>query len=131
MKQPLEVLDLYPPHDYTLHGVFASRAERNPQRPFILFEGRTWSWAAFSEKARRIAHLLLDRGVRKGDRVGVIGRNSDGHVLMLSAIARIGAIMVPVNPDFGVQEARYVLHHAEVTGLVASSDTFTVARDAC
>ena len=63
--------------------------------------------------------------------MGVIGRNSDGHVLMLFAIARIGAIMVPVNPDFGVQEARYVLHHAEVSGVVTSGDTLTVARDAC
>ena len=65
MKQPLEVLNLYPPHDYTLHGAFASRAARNPQRPFILFEGRTWTWQAFSEKARKIACLLLERGVKK------------------------------------------------------------------
>ena len=33
---------------------------------------------------------------------------------MLFALARIGAIMVPVNPEFGVEEARYVLQHAQV-----------------
>ena len=60
-----------------------------------------------------------------------MGRNSDGHVLMLFALARIGAIMVPVNPEFGVEEARYVLHHAEVSGVVASADTLEVARAAC
>ena len=47
MKEPLEVLNLYPPHDYTLQGAFASRASRGPERPFILFEGRAWSWKAF------------------------------------------------------------------------------------
>ena len=52
-----------------------------------------------------------------------MARNSDGHVLMLFALARIGAIMVPVNPEFGVEEARYVLHHAEVSGVVASAET--------
>jgi crotonobetaine/carnitine-CoA ligase len=131
MKNPLEVLNLYPPHDYTLHGAFASRAQRDPQRAFMLFEGRTWTWDGAARIVERIASLLIARGVSKGDRVGVIGRNSDCHVLMLLAAARIGAIMVPVNPEFGVEEARYVLHHAEVSGVVASSETLSVARAAC
>ena len=75
--------------------------------------------------------MLLDRGIRKGDRVAVIGRNSAGHVIMLFALARIGAIMVPVNPEFGVEEARYVLHHAEVSGVVADAEALPVARTAC
>ena len=44
-----------------------------------------------------------------------------GHVLTLFAAARLGAIMVPVNPDFGVEEARYVLTNAEVSGVIASA----------
>src|SRR3954465_11981505 len=131
MKQPLEVLHLYPPHDYTLHGAFASRASRDDQRPFIYFGERTWTWRSFDGVVTAVAWLLLERGVRRGDRVGVSGRNSDGHVLMLFALARIGAIMVPINPEFGVEEARYVLHHAEVSGVVASVETLDVVRQAC
>src|SRR5688572_20711955 len=130
MKKPLEVLDLYAPHDYTLHGAFASRAARGADRPFILHGDTTWSWQAFDEEARKVASLLIDRGIGKGDRVAVMGRNSDGHVLMLFALARIGAIMVPVNPEFGIEEARYVLHHAEVSGVVASSEALGIARAA-
>ena len=131
MKQPLEVLELYPPHDYTLHGVLASRAARDAERPFIWFGERTWTWRAFQHEVDKIARLLLSRGIVKGDRVGVSGRNSDGHPLMLFALARVGAIMVPINPEFGVEEARYVLHHAEVSGVVASADTLAVVREAC
>ncbi|MGZ5138411.1 MAG: AMP-binding protein [Burkholderiales bacterium] len=131
MKKPLEVLKTYQQHDYTLHGTLESRAKRDPRRPFIFFEERTWSWQTFDEKVGKLASLLIDRGIVKGDRVAVMGRNSDGHVFMLFALARIGAIMVPINPEFGVQEARYVLHHAEVSGVVASTDTLPVARDAC
>jgi carnitine-CoA ligase len=130
VKKPLEVLKLYPDHDYTLHGVFTSRAARDPERPFIFFEQKTWSWREFEDETRRVAALLTGAGVTKGDRVGVMGRNSEGHILMLLALARIGAIMVPVNPEFGVEEARYVLHHAEVAGVVASSDALAVARQA-
>ena len=131
MKKPLEILQLYPPHDYTLAGAFASRAQRAADRPFLLFSGKTWSWRDFGERVDRAARLLLARGIRRGDRFGVMARNCDGHVLLLFAAARIGAIMVPVNPDFGVDEARYVLHHAEVSAVAAGSDTLDVARKAC
>lgn len=131
MKQPLEVLKLYPGHDYTLNGAFESRARRDPQRPFILFEGTTWTWAEFAAAAGKTACLLLARGVRQGDRVGVLARNNIGHVLLLFACARIGAIMVPVNPEFGVAEAKYVLHHAEVCGVIAAGDTLDTVRQAC
>jgi len=131
MKKPLEVLRLYPPHDYTLHGALASRAARDPGRPFLLYQDRVLSWSAFDDEVRRLASLFVDRGVNRGDRVAIIGRNSDAHVLTLFAAARIGAVMVPVNPEFGVQEARYVLHHAEVSGVIASAETLKVAREAC
>ena len=131
MKQPLEVLQLYPPHDYTLAGAFASRAQRAGERPFLLFGGKTWSWREFGERVDRAARLLLARGIRRGERFGVMARNCDGHVLLLHALSRIGAVMVPVNPDFGVEEARYLLHHAEVSAVAAGSDTLDAARKAC
>ena len=131
MKSPLEVLKLYPEHDYTLAGAFKSRASRDPQRPLLLFGGKTWSWAEFGAAADKTACLLVARGIRKGDRVAVMARNHEGHVLVLFALARIGAIMVPLNPEFGVEEARYVMHHAGVCGVIASSDTLDTARAAC
>lgn len=131
MKKPLEVLSLYPDHDYTLAGVYASRAGRDPGRVFLMFGDRSWTWGAFGNTVARCAGLLASRGVKHGDRVAVMGRNSDGHVLMLLALARIGAIMVPVNPEYGVEEARYVLHHAQVSAVIASTGTLEVARQAC
>jgi crotonobetaine/carnitine-CoA ligase len=131
MKKPLEVLRLYPEHDYTLRSAFESRMRSDPQRPFMLFAGRTWSWAEFSEAAERAACLFVARGVKRGDRVAVVARNHEGHVLALFGLARIGAIMVPVNPEYGVQEAKYVLHHAEVCGVIASGETIVTAHKAC
>jgi crotonobetaine/carnitine-CoA ligase len=131
MKTPLEILRLYPPHHYTLHGAFASRAQHDPQRAFMLYGTKTWNWAGFETAANQAARALLARGIRSGDRVAVMGANSDGHVILLFALARIGAVMVPVNPEFGVQEARYVLHHAEVSAVAASGMTLDTARVAC
>lgn len=131
MKQPLEVLELYPGHDYTLSGALESRAQRDPRRPFLLFEDKAWNWAEFGAAAQRAACLFLARGVKRGDRVGVMSRNHAGHVIALFALARIGAIMVPINPEYGVQEAKFVLHHAEVSGVIAALETHETARRAC
>jgi crotonobetaine/carnitine-CoA ligase len=130
MKKPLEVLRLYAAHDYTLNGAYASRAARDPRRTFMAFGGRSWTWREFGDAAARTARLFVSRGVARGDRVAVMARNCDGHVLALLALARIGAIMVPVNPEFGVDEAKYVLHNADVCAVLAAGDTLKVARQA-
>ncbi len=74
--------------------------------------------------------MLAARGIKKGDRVAVMARNHPGHVLMLLALARLGAIMVPVNPEFGVTEARYVMQHAGVAAVACSAEVLAVAREA-
>src|SRR5688572_22348034 len=130
MKKPLEILQLYPEHDYTLNGAFISRAQRNPDREFIFYNGTSWSWQAFGAAVERIAQLFVSRGIGKGDRIAVMARNCDGHVLALFAAARVGAIVVPVNPEFGIEEAKYVFHHAEVSAVLATSNTLVVARQA-
>jgi len=131
VKKPLEILRLYEEHDYTLNGALQSRLAGHPDRPFLLCQDRTWSWREFSAAVEATARSLVVRGITRGDRVSVMGRNSDGHVLMFFALARLGAIMVPVNPEFRVEEARYVFRHAEVTCVVASTDTLEIARRAC
>ncbi len=130
MKNPLAVLRLYQDHDYTLNGALASRAGRDPSRPFMLCNGRTWSWGEFAQTVDATARVLAERGIRKGDRMAVMARNCDGHVILLFALARLGAIMVPVNPEFSIEEAKYVLHHAEVSAVAATGNTIVVARSA-
>lgn len=130
MKKPPEVLRSYAEHDYTLTAAFASRAARDPHRDFIGYNGQSQSWQQFGEAVELTAQLFVSRDIKKGDRVAVMARNCDGHPLALFALARIGAIMVPVNPEFGVAEAKYVFHHAEVSAALAAGDTLVVARQA-
>ncbi len=131
MLTPLEVLQRYPDHDNTLAGAFESRRSAGPDRPFVIFRGRTWSWAQFGDDYHATARWLVARGVRTGDRVGVMASNHIGHLKLLFACARIGAILVPVNPKFGVSEAGYVLRHAGVSGVACGKDELAVVREAC
>jgi carnitine-CoA ligase len=129
MKAPLDVVNLYPPHDYSLSGAYASRRAVCASKPFLLFEGASLSWNAFDAQAATLAGALHHRGVQKGDRVAIMARNHVGHVLTLFALARLGAIMLPVNPEFRQAETRYALTQGDVCGVFASRETLPTVRE--
>ncbi|MFE9674885.1 AMP-binding protein [Streptomyces sp. NPDC006259] len=83
--------------------------------------GRRWTYAEFAADVDRLACALLACGVAKGDRVGVWAVNCPEWVLVQYATARIGAIMVNINPAYRTHEVQYVLEQAGVSLLFASA----------
>ena len=128
MKTPLAVLNTFRPHNGSLHDAFASRLAVKGDAPFIIKDGNTLSWSEFDQKYKKLAQALHQRGVRHGMRVAIMGRNDAAHALTLFALAYLGAIMVPVNPDFGEREASYVFTHAEVCGVIADVAAMPVVK---
>ncbi|WP_296561151.1 AMP-binding protein [Pigmentiphaga sp.] len=128
MKSPLEVLNSYRPHDGTLHDAFRSRCAVRAAEPFLIQDGERWTWAEFGQRYERLAQALAARGIGSGSRVAVAGRNDKAHVLALFALARLGATMVPVNPEFGPREMGYALRHAEVQGILAEARLLDLLR---
>lgn len=131
MLSSLEVLQKYPPHDGTIAGMLHSRCAAAPDREFIQYRGRSLSYGQVRDAVGDTARALAARGVVAGDRVGVMSLNHPSTVLLLFALARLGATMVPVNPDYGIEETTYVLGHAEVAGVVASAACRPTVRAAC
>ncbi|WP_073951289.1 AMP-binding protein [Streptomyces kebangsaanensis] len=82
--------------------------------------GRRWTYAGFGAAVDEVARGLLAKGVAKGDRVGVWAVNCPEWVLVQYATARIGAIMVNINPAYRAHELEYVLRQAGISVLVAS-----------
>lgn len=128
---PQEVVALYPAHEYSLSTLLESRIAAVPDKPFLVFEDQSWTYAEFGRAANRTAAWLRARGIGRGDRLGVFSHNHPSTVILLFALARIGAVMVPLNPEFGASEARYALSNAQVSGLVCSPQTWQRAHEAC
>ncbi|WNI18554.1 AMP-binding protein [Actinacidiphila sp. ITFR-21] len=84
--------------------------------------GRRWSYAEFGRAIDEVALGLAGRGVRKGDRVGIWALNSPEWVMVQYATARLGAIMVTINPAYRVHEVEFVLNQAGIEVLVASTE---------
>lgn len=127
---PAEVLALYPEHDGTLPGLVRSRVQVDPERELLVCGERFRTGAQVLDAAGRLAAYLRGRGVGEGDRVLVMGRNSDWHVLALIAAAGLGAIFVPVNPDFKVEEATYVLRQSGAGAVLCDDHAAATAEAA-
>ncbi|MFF8726153.1 AMP-binding protein [Streptomyces sp. NPDC015171] len=82
--------------------------------------GRRWTYARFGADVEELARALAAGGIGKGDRVGIWAVNCPEWVLVQYATARIGAIMVNINPAYRTHEVEYVLRQAGVSLLVAS-----------
>jgi len=129
--KPIDVLGLYPPHDGTLRSMLASRAAVAADREFIVFLGHPLSYREVCTRAERAAAFYAARGVRAGDRVAVMSQNHPSTLLSFFGLAHLGAIMVPLNPTYRVEEARYVVEHAGVSGVLCSPDALPTLEAAC
>ena len=79
---------------------------------------REITWSVFNEKANRFANLLLSRGVKKGDKVGILLMNCLEWLPIYFGILKTGALAVPLNFRYTPEEIKYCLDLAEVDILV-------------
>jgi fatty-acyl-CoA synthase len=84
--------------------------------------GRRWTYTELNAEIDVIARGLMASGVEKGDRVGIWSPNCAEWVILQYATAKIGAILVTVNPAYRTHELEYVLRHSGIRMLVAVTE---------
>ena len=87
-----------------------------PVRPS--YYRREITWSVFDEKANRFANLLLERGIRKGDKVAILLMNCLEWLPIYFGILKTGALAVPLNFRYSAEEIQYCLDLAEADILV-------------
>lgn len=98
---------------------------RRTWREYALVEGnplchyrREISWRVFDEKANRVANMLLARGIKKGDKVGILLMNCLEWLPIYFGILKTGALAVPLNYRYTAEEIKYCVDLAEVNILL-------------
>ena len=81
-------------------------------------QGIRWTYAEMDEQVERCARALIAEGVQKGDRVGIWAPNLAEWVVVQFATARVGAIMVNINPSYRAHELEFVLRQSGCTMLI-------------
>ena len=97
-------------------------AERLPDHEALVDvpTGRRWTYRELDEAVDRVATALLREGLAKGDRVGIWAPNCADWVFVQYATARIGAILVNINPAYRSHELQYVLSQSSIRTLIAA-----------
>ncbi|MEW1954280.1 AMP-binding protein [Terrabacter sp. NPDC080008] len=108
--------------EQTIGDNFDATAERFGEREALVdvAQGKRWTYAALRADVDRLARALLASGVRKGDRVGIWAPNCSEWTLVQYATAKIGAILVNINPAYRAHELHYVLGQAGISTLVSA-----------
>jgi fatty-acyl-CoA synthase len=115
---------------HTLADVLRRTAARLPNKPAVICGAAHYTYAEFHALCERVAAGLAVAGVAKGDRVAVLARNSHGFAALRFALARLGAVLVPINFMLKAEEAAYILRHAGAQLLATDNGLADLARAA-
>jgi fatty-acyl-CoA synthase len=122
----------------TIPQVLLRTAERHGERDAIVFPSLNvrQTYEEFAAEVDRVALALLGLGIKKGEHVAVWATNVPQWVLLQFATARIGAVLVTINPAYRPFELKYVLRQSDAVALFLverfkSSDYFAMLAEAC
>lgn len=114
----------------TLGDLLRRTAARLPQKLAIRCGTTSWTYAEFDQICNRLAHGLAARGVGVGDRVAILSRNSHAFAALRFALARLGAVLVPINFMLNAEEAGFILRHAGARWLCVGPDLLELGQAA-
>ncbi|MDO3400027.1 acyl-CoA synthetase [Mycolicibacterium neoaurum] len=89
-----------------------------PDRVALICEGEQLTYGQLEERANRLAHYLLDQGVKKDDKVGLYCRNRIEIVIGMLGIIKAGAILVNVNFRYVEGELKYLFDNSDMVALI-------------
>ncbi|HMC44337.1 MAG TPA: AMP-binding protein, partial [Caballeronia sp.] len=111
-----------PLSDATVSRFLRGTAAKYPDRPAVIFRDQNirWTWREFADEVDALASGLLKLGVEAGDRVGIWSPNRSEWLLTQFATARIGAILVNINPAYRLSELEYALNKVGCKAVIAA-----------
>jgi fatty-acyl-CoA synthase len=113
----------------TIGDMLDRTAERFPNNDALvcLHQDIRWTYKEFVDKVNEAARAFMAIGVKRGDRVGIWSPNRYEWTVTQFATAKVGAILVNINPAYGVHELQYALNLAGITTLV-TADSFKASN---
>jgi len=96
----------------------AKWASLKPERPAVIFENKVFSYKFLNERVNRAAHMFQKMNITRNDRVGVLMHNTYQLVEIFFALAKIGAIFVPLNTRLTSAELNYIVNDSRTKALI-------------
>ncbi|WP_296204200.1 AMP-binding protein [Psychrobacter sp. UBA3962] len=122
----------------TIGDFFDAMVERYPDREALVVchQNIRWTYRQLQQQVNQLASAMIEMGLEIGDRVGIWSHNNAEWLLMQLATAKVGVILVNINPAYRSFELQYALNKLGCTALVLmrhfkSSDYANIIRELC
>ena len=114
--------------EHSIGDLLRRSAGREPNKLAVSCGGVSWTFAEMDAICNRLGRGLLGLGVKKGDRLAVLSRNSHAFAALRFAVARIGAVLVPINFMLNPDEINFILRNSGARLLATGPDFVEPAR---
>ena len=107
-------------HDETVSTVLRATARKFPNHDAVVFPALSlrWSWSEVDRRVDKLTDWFRNIGIQPGEHVGIWSMNCPEWVLAQFAVARVGAVLVNINPAYRLHELEETLLSADVTTLI-------------
>jgi acyl-CoA synthetase (AMP-forming)/AMP-acid ligase II len=106
----------------TLTELLDARIQRHPDKLALTFKDKRWTYAEFGREVERAALGFAALEVKRGDHIALFLPNCGEFLFAVFALSKIGAVFVPLNPQYTAEEAEYVLRHSEASLCVTAPE---------
>ncbi|MDP3915618.1 MAG: AMP-binding protein [Bacteroidota bacterium] len=105
--------------------LYAQTFRKNWNSPaFSDYHGSQCTYGEAAQLIRQVHCFFRESGIKQGDKIAVLGRNSSNWAITFLAISGYGAVAVPVLPDFNPEDIHHILNHSESVFLFAADGLF-------
>lgn len=105
----------------TLRETLDRSAARHPDKPALIYQGRTLSYGELSRSVDEFAAVLRQKGIGRGNSIGILLPNCPAFITAYFAAASLGAVIVPLNTLYKADEIEYILRDARARLLITSA----------
>ncbi|CAM4160755.1 amino acid adenylation domain-containing protein [Kibdelosporangium persicum] len=107
----------------TFVSLFEQQVARTPDAVAVEFHGVNVTYAELNAKANKLAHHLIDRGVRRGALVGLVLPRSADLVVAALAVMKSGGAYLPIDPAYPRDRVSYILRDAQPAVVITTAET--------
>lgn len=114
----------------TLQHLVTARTAKSPAKEALVEGNEIYSYSMYNERINQGAHELIKRGIKKGDRVGILCQTSIAYPVIIMSALKIGAIVVPISTGMTAYELNSILKSGDLTAVLYHDDFASILEEA-
>ncbi len=107
---------------YVLQQLLSKSAKNYPEKPAVWARGKSITYRELDERSNQVAHLLQNRGIQKGDRVGLFFPKSVESIISMLGVLKAGGVYVPLDPQAPADRVGYIIGNCGIRILITTKD---------